>query len=259
MRPPIAGLYNGVTRHAMQGFLGMGATFSADLNLVLQVAMALALLAGAWLARRKRYFAHGCVQTTVVLLNLVLIARIMLPSFSKQVASQIPTGLNDRYNSVAFAHTVVGGIAALLGLYVILTGMKLLPESLRFKNYKPWMRSTLLLWWLAIGLGIFTYAIWYAAPASAQPNAASAKVSVTIKNFSFEPKEVTVAPGTTVEWTNEGGRHNVEADDGSFKSPTLVAGQKFEHKFDAAGSYAYFCSFHGGKGGHDMAGKVTVK
>ena len=243
----------------MQGFLGMGATFAADVNLLLQIAMALVLLAGAWLARRKRYFAHGCVQSTVVLLNLVLVARIMLPSFTKQVASQIPAGLNDKYYSVAFAHSVVGATAALLGLYVILTGMKLLPESLRFKNYKAWMRSTLVLWWAAIALGVSTYAMWYGAPASPQPEAAPAKVSITIKNFSFEPKEVNIAPGTTVEWTDQGGRHNVEADGGSFKSSTLVAGQKFEHKFDAAGTYPYFCSFHGGKGGHDMAGKITVK
>jgi plastocyanin len=243
----------------MQGFLGLGGTFSADVNLLMQIGMALALLAGAWLARRKRYFAHGCVQSTVVLLNLVLIGRIMLPSFSKQVASQIPSGLNDPYNSVAFAHSVVGGIAALLGLYVILTGMKLLPQALRFSNYKAWMRTTLVLWWAVIALGVSTYFIWYAAPANAQATAAPAKVSVTLKNFAFEPKEVTIAPGTTVEWINQGGRHDVTSDDGSFKSPTLTAGQKFEHKFDTAGSYAYFCSNHGAKGGHDMAGKVTVK
>ena len=243
----------------MQGFLGMGATFWADLNLSMQAAMALALLAGAWLARRKHYFAHGCVQSTVVILNLGLIAQVMLPSFRQQVLSQVPSGLNDKYYSVAFAHTIVGAVAALLGLYVILTGMKLLPESLRFKNYKLWMRSTLALWWAAIVLGISTYVIWYASPAAAQPAAAPTKVSITVKNFAFEPKEVTVSPGTTVEWSDQGGRHNVEADDGSFKSDTLVAGQKFEHKFDTAGSFGYFCSFHGGKGGHDMAGKVIVK
>jgi plastocyanin len=154
---------------------------------------------------------------------------------------------------------VIGGIAALLGLYVILTGMKLLPQALRFSNYKAWMRTTLVLWWVVIALGVSTYFIWYAAPANAQATAAPAKVSVTIKNFTFEPKEVTIAPGTTVEWTDQGGRHDVTADDGSFKSSTLTAGQKFEHKFDSAGSYAYFCSNHGAKGGHDMAGKVTVK
>ena len=244
----------------MQGFLGLGGTFSADLNLLVQVTMALALTLGMFLARQKRYFAHGCVQSTVVILNLIPIAMIMLPSFRQQVAPQIPAGLSDKYYSIALAHTVVGSIAEVLGLYVILTGMKLLPESIRFRNYKVWMRSTLVIWWAAVALGVSTYAMWYAAPA-APPQAAQApqKVTVVVKNFAFEPKEVTVAPGTTIEWTDELGRHNVTADDGSFKSDTMVAGAKFEHKFDAAGAFPYYCTFHGNKNGVGMAGKVTVK
>ena len=43
----------------MKGFLGTGATFAADLNLIVQLAMGVALLAGAFLARRKRFSAHG--------------------------------------------------------------------------------------------------------------------------------------------------------------------------------------------------------
>jgi plastocyanin len=85
------------------------------------------------------------------------------------------------------------------------------------------------------------------------------RVTVTVKNFSFDPKEITVAPGTTVEWTNAGGKHTIEADKGAFKSGALTAGGKFEFKFDTPGTYDYFCSFHGSKGGHDMAGKVIVK
>ena len=85
------------------------------------------------------------------------------------------------------------------------------------------------------------------------------RVAVTVRNFSFDPKEITVSPGTTVEWTNAGGKHTIEADKGAFKSGTLTAGGKFEFKFDTPGTYDYFCSFHGSKGGHDMAGKVIVK
>ena len=244
----------------MQGFLGTGGTFSADLNLLVQVTMALALLVGMFVARRKHYFAHGCIQSTVVILNLIPIAAIMLPSFRQQVAPQVPAGLSDKYYSVALAHTVVGSLAELLGLYVILTGMKLLPENLRFRNYKAWMRSTLAIWWTAVVLGISTYAVWYAsAAATPQATPAPQKVTITMKNFAFEPKEVTIAPGTTVEWNDELGRHNVTADDGSFKSDTMVAGAKFEHKFDAAGAFPYYCSFHGAKNGVGMAGKVTVK
>jgi len=86
----------------------------------------------------------------------------------------------------------------------------------------------------------------------------AAKVTINVKNFTFDPAQVTVKPGTTVEWTDSGGKHTIVADDGSFKSPTLTAGEKFEFKFDKPGTYRYYCSFHGSKGGHDMAGTVTV-
>lgn len=85
------------------------------------------------------------------------------------------------------------------------------------------------------------------------------KATVKVSSFKFEPKVLTVAPGTTVEWVNEGGRHSVEADDGSFKSDVLKQGDKFEHKFDKAGTFAYHCEFHGEKGGKDMAGTIVVR
>ena len=51
----------------VKGFLGTGAPFGADLNLVVQLTMGAALIAGALLARYKRYTAHGICQTTVLL------------------------------------------------------------------------------------------------------------------------------------------------------------------------------------------------
>jgi plastocyanin len=87
----------------------------------------------------------------------------------------------------------------------------------------------------------------------------AANATVKISNFQFTPKVLTVAPGATVEWVNEAGRHTVEADDGSFKSDVLKQGDKFAHKFDKAGTYAYHCEFHGEKGGKDMAGKIVVR
>lgn len=85
------------------------------------------------------------------------------------------------------------------------------------------------------------------------------KATVKVSSFQFTPKALTISPGTTVEWVNEAGRHSVEADDGSFKSDVLKPGDKFEHKFDKVGTYAYHCEFHGDKGGKDMAGKIIVR
>lgn len=97
------------------------------------------------------------------------------------------------------------------------------------------------------------------------PNRTSAKAvpiataTVKIGNFQFTPKVLTVAPGTTVEWVNTAGRHQVVADDDSFKSDVLKQGDKFQHTFDKAGTFAYHCEFHGDKGGKDMAGKIVVR
>lgn len=47
---------------SMKGFLGTGATFEADLNLVVQFIMGVTLLAGALLAKHRRYRAHGIAR-----------------------------------------------------------------------------------------------------------------------------------------------------------------------------------------------------
>src|ERR1700677_3865877 len=131
----------------MKGFLGTGATFQADLNLIVQVIMGVALLAGAFLARKKRYTAHGICQTIVLLLNLVMIGFVMWPSFQQQVQPALSKLPRRSYYQVAEMHAVVGIAAELLGLYIVLVaGTNILPEWLRFKHWKRWMRTELVLW-----------------------------------------------------------------------------------------------------------------
>src|SRR5437660_11533267 len=85
----------------MKGFLGTGATCGADLNLLVQFIMGAALVAGAALAKKKRYTAHGICQTTVLLLNLIMIALVMLPSFRFQVVPAFPRVFRKRYSIIA--------------------------------------------------------------------------------------------------------------------------------------------------------------
>ncbi len=82
--------------------------------------------------------------------------------------------------------------------------------------------------------------------------------TVAINDFNFAPKAITVKVGTTVTWDNRQGTHTVNADNGSFESPTLTAGKKFSYKFTKPGTYRYYCSFHGGRGGSEMSGVVKV-
>src|ERR1700692_4957271 len=124
----------------MKGFLGTGATFGADLNIVVQLMMGAALVGGALLARQKRHAAHGICQTTVLLLNLVMIGSVMWPSFQQQIKPALTKVLHKRYYAVATIHAVLGITAELLGLYiVIVAGTNVLPHWLRFKQWKVWM------------------------------------------------------------------------------------------------------------------------
>lgn len=87
--------------------------------------------------------------------------------------------------------------------------------------------------------------------------AGDASKNVTLTNFQFAPKSITVKAGGTVTWLNKEGTHTVAADDDSWESPTLNAGQSYSHQFSKPGTYRYHCSFHGSPG-HDMYGVVTV-
>jgi uncharacterized membrane protein YozB (DUF420 family) len=150
---------------ATQGFLGTGATFGADLNLIAQLVMGLALLGGAVLARRKQFKAHGICQTTVLLFNLVAIGLFMWPSFHQQVQPAIPKVLYKLYYAAATAHALLGVTAELFGLYIVLVaGTAVLPLRLRFKNWKRWMRAELMLWCFVLLTGVGTYYAWYVAP-----------------------------------------------------------------------------------------------
>jgi uncharacterized membrane protein YozB (DUF420 family) len=145
----------------MEGFLGTGAEFSSDVNLIIQVLMGLSLLAGMILARRKRYRAHGICQSSVMLLNLVMIFWVMLPAFWSGVTPGLPSALRKAYYFVPTLHATLGIIAQLLGLYIVLrAGTDFLPRFLCFNDYKLWMRTELILWWVVIVLGIATYLVW---------------------------------------------------------------------------------------------------
>ena len=149
----------------VNGLLGTGATFAADVNFIAQLVMGGALIVGAFLAKKKRYKAHGTCQAMVLLLNLWMIALTMWPSFRQQVMPHIPRALERSYYAIAAVHMILGTAAELLGLYIILVaGTEVVPPSLRFKHWKHWMRLELALWFVALTWGIGTYYTWYIAP-----------------------------------------------------------------------------------------------
>lgn len=83
----------------------------------------------------------------------------------------------------------------------------------------------------------------------------SKTITVTIENFSFSPKTLTVPLGTTVTWVNRDDEpHNVVSTDKKFKSSILDTDDQFSYTFTTAGMYDYFCSLH-----PRMTAKVIVQ
>jgi uncharacterized membrane protein YozB (DUF420 family) len=134
----------------------------ADLVLLLEIAIGLALLVGAWLARKRKFREHAWCQSVAVLLNLVIVAMVMVPTFREQVNPKIPAKLGRSYVGLPAAHGALGGIVELTALYILVAaGTKVLPEGLRIRRYKLWMRAVLVAWWLVLLLGAATYMRWY--------------------------------------------------------------------------------------------------
>ena len=86
-----------------------------------------------------------------------------------------------------------------------------------------------------------------------QPSTQTDKV--TVSNFAFGPKKISVKKGTTVTWVNDDNvDHTVTSDSGDeLKSNTLLNGKTFNHRFDTVGRFDYHCGFHS-----DMTGSVEV-
>ena len=88
--------------------------------------------------------------------------------------------------------------------------------------------------------------------------AEAANHAANIREFSFDPNPVTVAPGDTVTWTNRGQvNHTVTSDDTAnltFRSQTMTPGQAYSHTFPSAGSFPYHCDHH-----QNMKGTVVVQ
>src|SRR5438309_4938310 len=84
--------------------------------------------------------------------------------------------------------------------------------------------------------------------ARAAPPAAPARatVPVTIQNFAFSPQTLTVAPGTTVVWTQKDSTaHTVSSDTGAWPdSGSLAQGKTFAHTVTTPGTYPYHCSIY---------------
>lgn len=89
----------------------------------------------------------------------------------------------------------------------------------------------------------------------AAASAAGVPATIAIENFQFSPAEITVEPGTIVEWVNRDQTiHNIILTTARVSSPGMDTGDHYTHRFDVPGDYPYLCALH-----PHMTGVVHVK
>ena len=87
---------------------------------------------------------------------------------------------------------------------------------------------------------------------------------VTVRNFEFDPAELTIQTGDTVIWQWESGTHTTTNGTGSgdpnagtlWDSPITSANPTFQYTFTEVGEYPFFCTPHELA---NMVGTVTVE
>src|SRR5262245_50623207 len=108
---------------------------------------------------------------------------------------------------------------------------------------------------VAIGLGIagFVGGLATAAPAQQQ----TVTVDMLAGPNRFEPRDITIAPGTTVTWVDVSDTHTTTSDTGLWNSGErrLEVGESFSFTFQQPGVYDYYCRPHRNAG---MVGRVIV-
>lgn len=85
----------------------------------------------------------------------------------------------------------------------------------------------------------------FSAAAAVTSRAAAAPTVIEIQAFAFVATEITIAPGTTVEWVNHDQTpHNIVSTDGVFASPGLDTDDRFAFAFTREGDFTYYCALH---------------
>ncbi len=130
--------------------------------------------------------------------------------------------------------------------------MRILISQLRFAAARLVLNRGLV---VALLLGPVIGALLALGTVAAQDATKKDANEITIDNFTFTPKELTVAVGTTVKWLNHDDiPHTVVEKKTTFRSKALDTDDSYSFTFTSAGTFDYFCGLH-----PHMVGQVIVK
>lgn len=137
----------------------MVSPFEAQTNLVFQIIILALLFAGLILKKRRSYFLHGSTMMIAAILNAASFMLVMGPSILNLGQLVVDKPLN--IISVAtMAHGMLGAVAEILAVWIVVS-WRLRSSTKRCARKRKTMQVTLVLWVIALFLGIWLYALLY--------------------------------------------------------------------------------------------------
>lgn len=79
----------------------------------------------------------------------------------------------------------------------------------------------------------------------ALPALSASAARVDIQAFAFEPAQVTIRAGESIEWINHDfAPHTATGNEGNWDTGELEKNDSAALRFDTPGTYPYFCAYH---------------
>lgn len=131
----------------------------AQINFIVQVAILVSLSAGLILRKKHKLLSHGTAMLVAVVLNAISFFLVMGPSLTSlgRTVEEHPV---NRLSLVVLGHASFGSAAEILGVYLV-GSWRLRSSFQSCIRKKKVMLVTLVLWLIALFLGILLYILLY--------------------------------------------------------------------------------------------------
>jgi hypothetical protein len=128
----------------------------STISLGIQIVVLGLLIGGYFLKSQKKYRQHGILMLSAVVLHIISILVVMVPSFAAFFGDLSLVNFADIFVITTLIHVSAGLLAALLGIWLVSSWHLQTNLQTCFKK-KRVMDVTLILWLLAIVLGVVLY------------------------------------------------------------------------------------------------------
>jgi uncharacterized membrane protein YozB (DUF420 family) len=129
-----------------------------QVNLGLQIGILALIWIAYFIRKRRKYFIHGTLMLVGIILNVISFLLVMGPSLLS--FDIIRTQPLHEYSLITLTHSAIGSIALILGVIVV-ASWHLQSSTKNCVKMKKVMKPTIILWTIALVLGIALYIILY--------------------------------------------------------------------------------------------------